>query len=127
MIRADGHGTVELLEAILQFLPLDQYVEKPVALMKVVDGDPCKPTIWDLGSNQLINEAINIFLYCAFQTLEIDGLIRAVIKGFLNERGLSNPPLAVDHHSFADVVLLQEHQFFLTAYKHIAPPIILNA
>lgn len=47
VIRADGHGTVELLEAILQFLPLDQYVEKPVALMKVVDGDPCKPTIWD--------------------------------------------------------------------------------
>ena len=34
VIRADGHGTVELLEAILQFLPLDQYVEKPVALMK---------------------------------------------------------------------------------------------
>lgn len=31
VIRADGHGTVELLEAILQFLPLDQYVEKPVA------------------------------------------------------------------------------------------------
>ena len=47
VIRADGHGTVELLEAILQFLPLDQYVEKPVALMKVVDGDSCKPTIWD--------------------------------------------------------------------------------
>ena len=43
VIRADGHGTVELLEAILQFLPLDQYVEKPVALMKVVAGDPCKP------------------------------------------------------------------------------------
>ena len=42
VVRADGHGTVELLEAILQFLPLDQYVEKPVTLMKVVDGDPCK-------------------------------------------------------------------------------------
>lgn len=42
VIRADGHGTLELLEAILQFLPLDQYVEKPVALMKVVDGDSCK-------------------------------------------------------------------------------------
>ena len=42
VIRADGHGTVELLETILQFFPLDQYVEKPVALMKVVDDDPCK-------------------------------------------------------------------------------------
>lgn len=42
VIRADGHGAVELLETILQFFPLDQYVEKPVALMKVVDDDPCK-------------------------------------------------------------------------------------
>ncbi len=58
VIRADGHGTVELLEAILQFLPLDQYVEKPVALMKVVDGDPCKPTIWD-SYKQKLNESGN--------------------------------------------------------------------
>ena len=58
VIRADGHGTVELLEAILQFLPLGQYVEKPVALMKVVDGDPCKPTIWD-SYKQKLNESGN--------------------------------------------------------------------
>lgn len=58
VIRADGHGTVELLEAILQFLPLDQYVEEPVALMKVVDGDPCKPTIWD-SYKQKLNESGN--------------------------------------------------------------------
>ena len=50
--------TVELLEAILQYLPLDQYVEKPVALMKVVDGDPCKPTIWD-SYKQKLNESGN--------------------------------------------------------------------
>ena len=58
VIRADGHGTVELLEAILQFLPLDQYVENPVALMKVVNGDPCKPTIWD-SYKQKLNESDN--------------------------------------------------------------------
>ena len=58
VIRADGHGIVELLEAILQFLPLDQYVETPVALMKVVDGDPCKPTIWD-SYKQKLNESGN--------------------------------------------------------------------
>lgn len=58
VIRADGHGTVELLEAILQFLPLDQYVENAVALMKVVDGDPCKPTIWD-SYKQKLNESGN--------------------------------------------------------------------
>lgn len=58
VVRADGHGTVELLEAILQFLPLDQYVEEPVALMKVVDGDPCRPTIWD-SYKQKLNESGN--------------------------------------------------------------------
>ena len=46
VVRADGHGTVELLKAILEYFPLDQYVEKPVALMEVVPGDPCRPTIW---------------------------------------------------------------------------------
>ena len=46
MVRADGHGTVELLKAILEYFPLAQYVEKPVALMEVVPGDPCRPTIW---------------------------------------------------------------------------------
>ena len=32
--------------------------EKPVALMKVVDGDPCKPTIWD-SYKQKLNESGN--------------------------------------------------------------------
>ena len=58
VIRADGHGPVDLLEAFLPFLPLDQKVEKPVALMKMVDGDPCKPTIWD-SYKQKLNESGN--------------------------------------------------------------------
>ena len=44
-IRARG-GT-PLLDAILQLYPLDPYVEKPVALMAVVAGDPYKPVIWN--------------------------------------------------------------------------------
>ena len=47
VIRCDGHGIPELLEAILQFMPLDQYVEHPVTLMAVLDGDPYVPEIWD--------------------------------------------------------------------------------
>ena len=47
LIRADGHGIPELLEAIMNFFPLDNYVEKPVALMAVVPGDPTKPVIWE--------------------------------------------------------------------------------
>ena len=47
LVRADGLGCTPLLDAILQILPLDTYVEKPVALMAVVPGDPYKPVIWD--------------------------------------------------------------------------------
>jgi L-fucose mutarotase len=46
LIRCDGHGIPELLEAVLQFLPIDTYVDYPIALMAVVPGDPIKPTIW---------------------------------------------------------------------------------
>lgn len=47
VVRCDGHGVPELLEAILQVFPLDTYVEKPVALMQVVPGDDAKTPIWD--------------------------------------------------------------------------------
>jgi len=47
LLRCDGHGVPELLEAVLKFFPLDIYVEKPVGLMAVVPGDKTKPTIWD--------------------------------------------------------------------------------
>ncbi len=47
LIRCEGHGVCEILEAILKFLPLDQYVKHPVALMAVVPGDKVKPTIWE--------------------------------------------------------------------------------
>lgn len=47
VIRADGHGVPEILDAILTVLPLDQYSDKTVALMEVVPGDPVVPTIWD--------------------------------------------------------------------------------
>ncbi len=47
VIRADGHGVPEMLDAILQLIPLDQYVDQPAALMKVVPGDPVMPVIWD--------------------------------------------------------------------------------
>ena len=39
VVRMDGHGTCELLEAILQLFPLDTYVDHPVQLMQVVPGD----------------------------------------------------------------------------------------
>ena len=47
VIRCDGHGVPELLDAILQVFPLDTYVEKPVNLMEVVPGDDVETPIWD--------------------------------------------------------------------------------
>ena len=47
VIRADGHGIPEILDAVLALIPLDAYVERPVALMEVVPGDTCPtPEIW---------------------------------------------------------------------------------
>ncbi len=47
VVRCDGHGVTELLDAVLMFFPLDTYTEKPVMLMEVVKGDPIVPTIWE--------------------------------------------------------------------------------
>lgn len=47
-VRMDGHGIPELLEAILQFMPLDSYVAHPTTFMAVLPDDPYKPEIWDV-------------------------------------------------------------------------------
>lgn len=47
VIRCDGHGVPELLDAILQLFPLDSYVEHPVNLMEVMTGDTVETPIWD--------------------------------------------------------------------------------
>ena len=46
VIRMDGHGVPEILEAILEVFPLDQYIEKPVSLMERVPGDNADVSIW---------------------------------------------------------------------------------
>ena len=47
VIRADGHNIPELLDAILQLFPLDEYVDHPVSLMQVMPGDTVETPIWD--------------------------------------------------------------------------------
>lgn len=46
VIRMDGHGVPELLDAILTLFPLDTYVDTPCELMEVVPGDPVETPIW---------------------------------------------------------------------------------
>lgn len=46
LVRLDGHGVPEILEAILKLVPLDPYVDSPVMLMQVTPGDDIDPVIW---------------------------------------------------------------------------------
>lgn len=46
VIRLDGHGIPEILDAILRFFPLDPYVEHSTVFMAVLPDDPYKPEIW---------------------------------------------------------------------------------
>ena len=48
-IRADGHGVPEILEAILQVMPLDAYVETPAMIMETGEQDKgLHIPIWDV-------------------------------------------------------------------------------
>ena len=46
LVRLDGHGVPEVLDAVLKLIPLDTYVESPAVLMATGEGEPT-PEIWD--------------------------------------------------------------------------------
>ncbi|MCD7774542.1 MAG: L-fucose mutarotase [Clostridiales bacterium] len=46
LVRCDGHGVPELLDAVLRLFPLDTYVESPFMLMQITPGDNVDPVIW---------------------------------------------------------------------------------
>ncbi len=46
LARADGHGVPAILEAILQLVPLDGFVEQPAAVMQQVDRPDQPAPIW---------------------------------------------------------------------------------
>ena len=72
VVRCDGHGVPELLDAILTVIPLDSYVEKPVTLMEVMPGDPVKTPIW-IHTKRLFPNMMNVargsWKYRAFRIL----------------------------------------------------------
>jgi L-fucose mutarotase len=45
VIRADGLGVADLLDAILPLMVLDQYVDAPVMMMAAVEGDELDPRV----------------------------------------------------------------------------------
>lgn len=46
VVRADGHGGEEILNAVLSLIPLDTYAQENLLLMQTTNGDPT-PEIWD--------------------------------------------------------------------------------
>ena len=48
VIRLDGHKIPQILDAVLQFMPLDSYVKNPTIFMEVLPEDPYKPEIWPI-------------------------------------------------------------------------------
>ena len=46
VVRADGIGGEEMLDAVLSLIPLDTYALENLLLMQTTNGDPT-PTIWD--------------------------------------------------------------------------------
>lgn len=48
ILRADGHGVPQLLDAILQVMPLDTYISTPAMIMEVAEQDKgLSIPIWD--------------------------------------------------------------------------------
>ena len=45
VVRADGLGGAEMLDAVLSLIPLDTYADENLLLMETTNGDPT-PTIW---------------------------------------------------------------------------------
>ena len=48
LVRCDGHGVPEIMEAILKLMPLDTYVDAPLMIMQLTPADRQKgdPEIW---------------------------------------------------------------------------------
>ena len=72
LVRVDGIGTIEILEAILKLMPLDQYDTNNVGLMKVCKGDNVVPVIWNDYENivKTVDAAAGIFYLERFEYYE---------------------------------------------------------
>lgn len=56
VLRMDGHGVPEILKAVLEVFPLDQYVDKAVSLMERVPGDNADISIWKIYEKMIAKE-----------------------------------------------------------------------
>jgi L-fucose mutarotase len=71
LVRCDGNGGAQMLNAILRLMPLDSYSDCQVALMEVTPGDPYKPEIWEeykgiINRHEPVNNKIEMVERFAF-------------------------------------------------------------
>ena len=59
VVRADGLKGPELLEAILQLIPLDTYSQENIILMQTTNGDPT-PEIWAIYKHRAEKQDPNV-------------------------------------------------------------------
>ncbi len=46
LVRLDGHGVPEVIDAVLELFPLDNYVDEQFILMNLTNGDSA-PDVWE--------------------------------------------------------------------------------
>lgn len=46
VVRCDGHGVNEILNAVMQLFPLDQFAEKSAFLMQPPEKNAAEPPVW---------------------------------------------------------------------------------
>jgi len=68
LVRLDGIAVTDLLDAVLQLLPLDVHVDKPVVLMRPIPQDPI-PEIWGAFS-EIIKKRDEEKAFSEFELIE---------------------------------------------------------
>lgn len=81
IIRMDAVEIPQLLEAIMPFFPLDNFVSNPVRLMKNREIDP-QPTIWDIY-NRIIKQYDNNGIFREFEYIDRISFYEEAKKAFV--------------------------------------------
>lgn len=68
LVRADGLTVTDLLDAVLQFFPLDTFVTKPCTLMEAPAGE--EPAVWDKYSAVIHRRDFNQAFSDGFELIE---------------------------------------------------------
>ena len=69
VVCLDGHGTEEILSAVLQYFPLDTFVQSAVMLMQTVNETDPVPKIWS-RYKEIIRQSDEKDVFSTFEMIE---------------------------------------------------------